>query len=398
MRAGRWILLGLPLFLALSVIVPTLDGVRFAGAADEGHYLVYASTVAKQGPSAFPDLVEWYRSDPGNLFFPTPVRLTTIGLGAAAVRILGTGFESLQLLSLSAFLVLLILLFFGLRGLFGERTAFWTSLLVSVSPLHLAMARRALSDSLVAALSVLCLLAFARAWFAGSAPRRQWLVIAALFTLTFLAKEGMWLLIPLVLVPIGWFALRGGRPFPWVPFLSTSVLPIGAAVVLMAIASGGWEPLWETISGNLRSPASNPYALKYGQGPWFRYVLDFLLLSPLPTLLYVGWVGYLAGARVRNAHLWWWAVIPILFLVLSIPITKNIRYALLLETPIRLGAVLLLQRLLGDRDGNLKGTVGMATVFLLLVWLDLSAFYRLFVMREIYDPMSVELFTGWGLG
>lgn len=397
MKARSGLLLGVVLFLGAAATAPTLGQVRFASGADEGFYLHYASRVSSEGPAAFSALAREYLREPERRFYPTPVRLSTIAAQAAAMRITGASWRALQLVSLGSFLLLLAALFFGLSRLFGERVGFWAALLTAASPLHLSLARRALSDSWSAALCVISLLAFSRAWFSGSRSMRAWASVAILLATAFLAKEANILLVPLVLAPMAWRVVRHREPVPWVPFLSVSVAPLAAAILLGCAAAGGWGVFWRVVYANVTSPSLNAYAVRYGGGPWFRYFLDFLLVSPVPTLLYLGWVGYLLGARERDPQAWWWALLPVLFVFLSIPATKNLRYALMLEAPIRLGAVLLLDRVLPARDGSAAPGLRFACALLILIWLDLESFHRLFVAGEIYDPVTAFLIQGRGL-
>lgn len=397
MRMQSGFLLGAVLFLASAAVVPTLGRVEFASRADEGYYLYYASRVSKEGPAAFSALAREYLREPERRFFPPPVRLSTIAAGAAAMRVSGFSWRALQLVSLGSFLLLLAALFFGLRRLFGERVGFWAALLTAASPLHLGLTRRALSDSWSAALCGVCLLAFSRVWFSHSRSRWHWAGVAFLLAAAFLAREANVLLVPLMLAPMAWGALRRREPVPRVPFLAVSVVPVAAAVLLGCAAAGGWGVFWRVVSANITSPPLNAYAVKYGGGPWFRYLLDFLLVSPAPTLLYLGWIGYLLGAREKDPQVWWWALVPVLFVLLSIPATKNLRYALMLEAPIRLGAVFLLDRLLPVRKGSAASGLRFAYALFFLLWLDLESFHRLFVAGGIYDPATAFLIQGRGL-
>lgn len=386
----------LPVALAGLLVVSTWDQVRFAAGADEGVYLHYASAVAERGPAEFRQLAGGYLARPQLAQYPPPFRLTTIGAQAAAVRLLGESFRSLQAVSLAAFLLLLVLLFFGFRNMFGESTAFWTTLLLSVSPLHLGLARRALSDSLVGALCVLCLWAFIRLLTSEKKSPVRSLGLAFLYAATFLAREGAVILVPISLALAGFHCVRKRKKPDFLMWAAVSVIPLALAVAAAALACGGLETLREVFAANFNSVRTNAYAQKYGSGPWYRYFLDFLLISPASTLLYLVWLVFLAGGRELDEKGWLWVLVPLLFLPLAAPITKNVRYALLLESPIRLGAVLLLQDLLGPSKQQGRSWGWMAAVIFLLVWADLDAFFRIFVAGGLYDPMTAFLLSARG--
>jgi len=165
------------------------------------------------------------------------------------------------------------------------------------------------------------------------------------------------------------------------------------------VAAGGVATAWEALQITAASADSNAYALTYGGGPWFRYVVDLVLLSPGTVLLYLVWLGMLLERRERDDRQWAWALVPILMVALLALMTKNVRYALCLELPIRLGAVLALQRLISLRP-SLQGWRCDAVLALgvaVLMWADVGTFLRLFVVGGIYDPVSAFLLQGQGI-
>ena len=367
------------------------------GRADEGCYLRYATRIVERGPGAFPALFREYLDDPlAPQLFPSPIRLTPIVLDALSVLFSGSDFASLADVSLLAFLALLVLVFAAIRRTHGELTALAVTLLLSVSPLHLAMARRALADNLNATLLLTCLWLCLHGLTAHKTSPRWWAGVGVAYAVTFLGRELNLILIPISLTLIaGHFVLRR-RPIRLWPVACVSVLPLLAAVTLAALAAGGLGTAWAVFSATVRQPAHNEYAILYGNGPWFRYVLDYLLLSPWTTLLYLMWLGYLVGARVVDERLWAWAVVPILFVALATPFAKFVRWALVLDAPLRLGAVLLLQRLVGSRAGDRWATAGLGVLVAALMWVDLRTFHEFFVVGDIYDPTSALLLAGRG--
>jgi len=390
--APAWAVLGLALALAAGIVLAT-PVTTWRPQADEGYYLLYARRVAEEGPRAFPDLFREYLEDPAaRQLFPSPIRVTAIVLGALAIRLDGPALPSLAHLSLAAFLALLVLVFLATRHTFGERAACGTTLLLSVSPLHLAMARRALSDSLNATLVLACLGLCLHA-LGEDRPRRWWMVSAAYAT-AFLARELNLVLIPisLALLMLAW-QRRRPAPFPTLGACHVSVLPVVAAGLVAALAAGGVTPAWRAFAGTLLQPTANAYALAYGAGPWFRYCVDALLLSPWPPLLYLAWLGYLAATRPVDEHVWAWALVPLLFVACAVPFPKFVRWALPLDAPLRLGAVLFLERMLAggaDRPGHAR----LATAVVALMAVDLAGFHRLFVVGDIYDP-TTALLAAW---
>lgn len=386
-----WLAVSVITALAAALVWYTEQAVTYASEADEGYYFAYASRIAQRGPSAWPSLFrDHLQQFQQTRYYPPPTRLTVIGLDALAVRLWGAQYQSLQRVSLLAFLITLVVTFYGVCRLSGERTALWTALLLAVSPLHLAMARRALSDSLVAMLIIVALWLFL---FALCAPYRasRWWVVAGSFLAMFLVKEGTAIFIVFAWGALLWHARRAQQPLRWWPVCAVSLIPVTGAGLLTICAAGGIAPAWQVVWAALTSSLTNTYAMLYGSGPWYRYLIDYLLLSPWTTILYLLWLGYVLAVRRADAHVWLWTAVPIFLVAAGMLITKNVRYLLALETPIRLGAVLLLQRLLRDHPGDLRATGRMLAVVALLMGTELLTFAQFFVEGQLYDPVSSHL-------
>ncbi|MDO8730606.1 MAG: glycosyltransferase family 39 protein [Candidatus Omnitrophota bacterium] len=406
-RAGRgvWVVgVALLLFAVAGMVCSTLDSVKFQTEADEGFYLAYASRVAIEGPAGFPGLFTAYlNSLEAARYFPNPLRILTISLGAAALKLGGGSyFTNLALLSLAAFLGMLVLMFVGTGRAFGWRTAAWTLLLACAAPLHLALARRALSDTLISFFLMASLWLFLRAIWkeeGGKAPPLRWLWVMLSFAAALLVKESGFLLVPTALFFLGWRWLRTRRPLPLWPVLAVSALPLALAGSVMVLAAGGIHPVLKTAAGFAGAAHVNTYALHYQNGPWFRFLIDLLLLSPWPVICWLGWIGVLVADRSRDERVWFWALVPVLFIAMLcwVPAGKNARFILFLEMPMRLCTVLLLERLAGARKGGgVRSAILVGGVVLLIVVQDLDSFFRLFVTGGIYDPVSFSLLSARG--
>src|SRR5262249_3906911 len=228
------------------------------GRADEGCYLRYATRIAAQGPGAFPALFREYLDDPlAPQLFPSPIRLTRSVPDSLSVLFSGPDFASLADVSLLAFLALLVLVFAALRRTQGEPTALAVTLLLSVSPLHLAMARRALADNLNATLLLTCLGLCLHGLTTHKTSRRCWagVGVAYLFPSPGRART-------LFSTPSPWARTAGPVVLPhhptrlW-PVACISLLPLLAAAGLAALAAGGPGTAWAVFSATTRQPAHN---------------------------------------------------------------------------------------------------------------------------------------------
>jgi 4-amino-4-deoxy-L-arabinose transferase-like glycosyltransferase len=395
-RAAPWavgaIVLGVGALLA-----STLHGITYGQGADEGHYLGYVTQVRKLGIEGFRVAFLDFAQQPERRFFPNPLRVGWIGLAALWTVLRGVSFTALSELSLTAHLLSIALAYGFARRLFGDPRALLCAALLAFSPLWLGLARRALIDS-VATLTLL-----ASVWIFWEAVRRPEsprlrLAFMLSFATAMLVKETAVLLA----VPLAAFlALERyvrGRDLPWLPFVAAFGAPLCVCAFVWLLAAGSPATLLYVVREILVSPADNLYASQVGGGPWYRYVIDYLLLSPWPTLLGIG-ACVTVAVRARRQGL----DPDTAYLVLLTGgvlfafsfFTMNVRYVALLELPIRLLAVGVLWELLrGERPA---GTWACAAAVALLCWADYQSFRLLFVDRALYDPASLFLLAVRGM-
>ncbi|MEY2784012.1 MAG: hypothetical protein RL277_216, partial [Planctomycetota bacterium] len=142
--------------------------------------------------------------------------------------------------------------------------------------------------------------------------------------------------------------------------------------------------------------ATNEYAIRYGSGPWYRYLVDYLLISPWTTLAACAGLGArLSGKRFEfgDRELTLLALLGCLLLVEMSFFTKNARYLLILELPLRALALAWIFGL----AGGARRTVLVAGFVLLVVVSDLSSFEYGWVRHKIYDPLTGTLMQLRGL-
>lgn len=373
--------------------------VQFNPHADEGYYLRYASRVVEEGPAAFPRLFEEYIRDGAfRRIFPSPARILSISAGATAMRVWGIGFPALAGMSLASLLFLLAVMFWGVRRWFGDRVALWAGLLFAAAPLHLLLARRALTDTIFSAAILGCF------WLVGWAlgvgegvgqvrPRRWW-AVAAGFTAAFLIKESAVVLVPVSLALIGWRSAALRRFVGWWPAACVTVVPACAAAAAVAAAAGGFTTLREASVLALQSGSSS-FAVLYMSGPWFRYVVDLLLVAPWPVLAFLGWLGVALTGQVREETALFWILVPVLFIVCTlVHPSRDVRLLMPVEMPIRLGAVLFLQRVFRG-PGTPIQRMGMAGAVAGLLAADLLAFQRM-ARADLLEPATLFLLRADG--
>ena len=377
------------LALLASILIRSMEAAVRVPSSDDGYYLHYMQTIDTTGVSGFPLLFEQWTANPKSWLFPPPSRVGFIVVSAAWAQLFGANYHALQCLSLASHLLLVVLNYVFARRRFGEPRALFIGVLVGFSPLLMGLSRLALTDAFNALTMTTTVWLFLELLDDPRSLVRSILFTAALAFMV-LAKE----LSVLLVVPFIGFVLyeRFVRKVPH--DLGRIALCFGAAGAVAApifvIAAGSVGKLIETTRLVLASPSTNSYALGYGNGPWSRAIIDYMIFSPWPTLLAIGWFFAVAlrlrAGRYERDSVYLGFVAGILILLLSF-FTKNIRYTVVLELPIRVFAVLLLAEILGGfrRPATvLLGALAVTT----LCWIDWRSFELVWVTWRCYDPVT----------
>lgn len=385
----------LALGLAAWVIVASLPAAKLDPDSDDGLYLLYMDTVHRQGLSAFPGLFEEWNREPDNWIYPPPSRVGFIVVSALWAGLWGASLASLQALSVASHLLGSLVNYLFARKHLGEPRALFVGALWIFSPLVMGLSRLALTDSFIALctlLSVWLLIDLVEA----PKSRRRLVCFMAAFASMVLVKEQT----ALLAVPFAAFVLiercLWREPLGIPTFLAAFVLPGIAVVSILVLAAGGLSPLLETSRIVLTSPATNDYAIRYGSGPWFRYLVDYLCLSPATTLLAMAFAGVLA-MRLKGGQydrvLVCMGLLAVFFLFEFSFFTKNVRYALVLELSIRVFAVCMLVELFGSAN-RARSAVLCGVAVAALCWLDWRTFDLYWVRYRGYDVHTQFLLGG----
>lgn len=380
------------LALIAVIMIRSLDRVPYLPASDDGYYLSFMTTVASDGVSAFPGLFQKWNATPADWVYPPPTRVAFVVASAALSRVLGADIITLSWLSLLSHLGWTVINWAFARRHMGESFALALAALCGFSPLLLGLGRLALMDSFACFSATLAIWLFLEALQQPTVVRWRVLFGAAL-SLAILTKELSVLLAPPLVVMVLLERYVRKTPLSLTAFASPFV---GAALVtgtIFVLAAGGLGPLLTTTHMVLSSPKTNEFARVYCNGPWFRYLIDYLALSPFPTLL-----GLMAaGSLVDRLRAKAWPRPEVLFLVLGVglmleqaPLIKNLRYMTMLDLSLRFLALAWFFRLgksLGARAKVLCG-VGIVVV---LCGLDWQTFEKFWVDRSGYDPLSIFL-------
>jgi hypothetical protein len=168
--------------------------------------------------------------------------------------------------------------------------------------------------------------------------------------------------------------------------LLTLAGPLLGVVILVALC-GSATTFINTYRLLVAKASVLPYAIATGDGPWYRYLLDLLLVSPLVFLLAWG-----AIFRLKSGDK------PALFLILFVTATylcmcnvrygMNLRYTNMWDMPLRYLAVLCL---FDVTQALRRQTTAVALAVILLAAFDLRQYHIFFVKLGLYELVTAGL-------
>jgi 4-amino-4-deoxy-L-arabinose transferase-like glycosyltransferase len=257
---------------------------------------------------------------------------------------------------------------------------------MSCAPTQIHMSQHALIDGFFAFWATISL------WFLWENLRQpndwRWLsAYTASLAFMVLTKENaafVYLALLVLLALNRW--LQFGMIMPRL-LLLTIAGPLAGLVILITLC-GGAGTFYSTYHLLVSKASVLPYAIATGDGPWYRYLLDLLLVSPLVLLLAWG-----ALFRIR------WTDKAALYLVVFIAATytimcnirygMNLRYANIWDMPLRYLAVTCLTTL--TLSLSRYRTTVVCTAIALLCAVELRQYQIFFVKHNLYELVTEGL-------
>jgi len=344
--------------------------------ADEAVYASYTETLVTDGYVAgFPKIVDAFVGDARRWPYPSPIRWSYLALAEIAAIAHGRSDPAaLAWLSTIAGIAVVPLVFgFAFRR-FGSRVALLATAFVAVSPLELALGRRALQDEVFCAVVMLAMLLVD-----VSIDDRRFVAPAiAALTLAFGVKESFVYIYPAV---IAWMLLRKKVN------VLTIVLPPLLSFAIFAALSRSVTAAFR-IARILDGAMHASYAVQYQSGPPHRLLFDFFVAAPFVSLLAAGAIAVvvLGYAREREARALA-AFVIIGFAAMALAPTKNLRFLVVLDPMVRIAAAWLLAS---------RSTITLAAVGIANAVIELEIFHAVFIERTVYDPVTDALLSALG--
>ncbi len=302
-------------------------------------------------------------------------------------------------ISIFAFIIIIYLTFFFVKRYWDTRHALLTAILLACAPLLLAYAGKAMSE-LPYCLTVL--LAFFSFFLLVNEPENRKHLIFFILSLTFSItnKEQSVFLIPFFgggMLLAKWFY---GRKITYQQILLAFAIP-GILLVGIYLLFFGFSNLQEIVTAQTqRHLVSERYyghiALK--EGPWYRYIVDFFVLSPITSILFfIGLAYYLFKYKAKQPfnELMLLAFFVYTLLVFNL-IIKNVRYVIFLDLIYRFFATVAIIVLI-DMFINEKWKQYATMLVLALVMVaNFGQANNLFIKNKTGNVLSFKLFAAEG--
>jgi len=388
-RLSRPVLLGFFLVAILGIFLRVYPSASFTGLGyDEGLYRGYVTDLINHGVSSYPDFAEHYVETQQKLpaVVLPPTRFLYIFSAYLWHQVTGAD----ALLSLHRVSCLFSVLLFIAAGTFAWRLAgpVWALgvfALMSCAPTQIHMAQHALIDGFFAFWATLCLWLLWENLRRPNDPLRLSLVGVTL-ALMVLTKENAFF------AYVGLLALLGTNH--WLRFgaitRSLLLVTIGGpllGVVTLIFLCGSAETFVMTYRLVVSKAAVLPYAIATGDGPWYRYLVDLLLASPLIFLLAWAAIFRLKFADKPSLYLLGF-VVATYALMCNIRYGMNLRYTNMWDMPLRylaLGCIVDVTRTFR----RCEMLIVVAVLFLCAI--DLRQYYIFFVQHDLYELVTAGL-------
>ena len=403
-RIAVWSLTALLLLLGLALrIVPWTS---FTGMAfDESWYRKYVHALDQGGLAAYPEICAAYLADGADeqtMAKVPPLRALFITAGyvwkraafgdapPADLEIEGAITRDPALVSLHHVATLfgclgLVIAWLFSRRMFGEIESLAILALCACSPLLIHTSQHALIDGVCGTCALLAL------WTLWESMRERahpvWLAAFAIsFALLVLSKENS------AFPAAGFVALLLLGPrigFGRADLRHWLAAFIGGlfATALLATAAGGWSTLVDVYLMLVRKAQALPFAHWTGDGPWSRYLIDLMILTPA-TLCFALGGGFRAITDDRRA-LGLLVFIGVSYVAMcNVRYGMNLRYTTIWDFPLRslaaLQAVALTARFRHSR-------ALLAVLIAGLCAIDLAQYRHFFVKYRLYELPTEDL-------
>ena len=374
---------------ALHWLAPLHPSPKFqAFGFDEKLYRGYVSVLMLQGIGVYPELGRHYVQEQTKLesaILP-PTRVFYIVAAYAWHLVWGTGpLKSLSAISSLCSMLLLVLSARFAWRLGGGAVALCVTALMACAPTQIHMSQHALIDGVFAFWATLSLWLL---WENLQRPNRwPWLMAyGAALAVTVLTKENaMFAYLGLLAVLAANHWLRFGRLTTRLALVT--VLGPLLGVIILVILCGGFGTTIETFRLLVAKASVLEYAIVTGDGPWYRYLVDLMVVSPVILVLAIG--GIFRLKLTERAGLFLLFFVAASFLVMAnVRYGMNLRYTNMWDFPLRYLAVLCLWQIVPRKKTQ---AIWMSLCIVALCAFELHQYDVFFVQNDLYELVPRDL-------
>jgi len=388
------VLLAMILLFAFGTFVRIYPSAGFKGIGfDENLYQMNVARLKQVGVLYFPEIVQAHidKQTKMEMAILPPTRFLYVFLAYLWSSLFSMEpWPALRAISclFSIFLLALSTLFAWRLG--GQNYGLAVLALMSAAPTQIHMSQHALIDGFFAFWALLTV------WLLWENLHREnhpgWLLVyAASIAAMVLTKENSFFVFISVL---GLLAATHLLKYGTVTRNLLIATFAGAAFgfVFLVALSGGVKPFVETYRLLVVKAEQLPYAIQTGDGPWYRYLVDYLLMSPVVLLLAIGTIFSLR----RDDSPSWYLVLFVVFSYIIMTNVKNgmnLRYTNMWDMPLRFLAATQLfavsERL--SRTFHRSPQFVAILLFAALCTLELRQYSIFFVKNDLYELVTMEL-------
>jgi 4-amino-4-deoxy-L-arabinose transferase-like glycosyltransferase len=357
---------------------------------DESYYRDAVISLVHDGFTSYPRLIRNYAKVQPTLPVAVipPTRVTLIATAFFWHKIFNTGpLISLRAVACSATVLTLLIGALFLYRAAGLPAAVGAIALLSCAPMQIQLAQRAYVDGVFAFTAILTL------WLLWENMRmpfslKRLVPYGASMALMVVTKENA------AFVFVGILSILACNRWLKIGHVSLSLVTASFAgaltgAIVLVIASGGLTTLIHVFQANISKTYSTPYVIQTGDGPWFRYILDLISMSPLVTLLALAALGRLSFQEAISRYF-------ALFLTVTYLLMANLRYGISLrytamwDLPLRWLAFTQIA-LLAARVPPRYRTIFIPAAVAIVCAVDLRHYCLFFVQNGTYDPTAKEM-------
>ncbi|HJT45941.1 MAG TPA: phospholipid carrier-dependent glycosyltransferase [Chthoniobacterales bacterium] len=364
---------------------PAWDQIGF----DEGLYREYVNGLTKDGLGSYPDMVQAYIDAQSKMATPMlpPVRFLYIFTGYIWKSIFGS--ETLEGLRQVAAVFSVLTLFLATAFAWRLRGPAWgcaVAALMAFAPTQIHMSQHALIDGFFTFWTIVAIWLL---WENLILPNdwRRLVGFGVSLAILVITKENscfVWLAMVTLIVANRW--LKFGIATRSLLLVTVAGPLLG--VVILVFLSGGLSNLIETYRLLVTKASVAHYAIMTGDGPWYRYLVDLMLVSPIVLILAIGAIFRLN--RTMRPELYFVIFIAASYLIMcNVRNGMNLRYANIWDMPLRFLAVSCLSGLVGPMARYRNLVFGAAIALIAAV--EFHQYIVLAVRYPLYELITHDL-------